>query len=99
MNDSNATVKVGKWTSLTTMTSGQRERRHRAGGRREQGYQGSGHRRGRDTTTKAYTVTVTRAAALVQNHPAPTDLMVTPGNQRLGPVLERALEQCGCLYG
>ena len=36
MNDSNATVKVGKGTSLTTMTSGQRERRHHAGGRREQ---------------------------------------------------------------
>ena len=83
VNDSNATVKVGKGTSLTAVTSGS------ASGAislqvganaitvKVTAQDG--------TTTKTYTVTVTREEAQVQaqNNPAPTGLTVTPGDGKL----------------
>ncbi|KKZ10051.1 MAG: hypothetical protein TQ37_09890, partial [Candidatus Synechococcus spongiarum 15L] len=83
VNDSNATVKVGKGTSLTAVTSGS------ASGAislqvganaitvKVTAQDGS--------TTKTYTVTVTREEAQVQaqNNPAPTGLTVTPGDGKL----------------
>jgi len=81
--DSNATVEVGKGSSLSSVTSGSAS----AAIALEVGANNviTVKVTAQDgTTTKTYTVTVMRAAAQVQNNaPAPTGLTVTPGDGKL----------------
>ena len=75
VNDSNATVKVGKGTSLTTVTSGTASTAIALDpGSNALNVEVTAQD---GTTTRTYTVTVTRGRAAL------TNLLVTPGNARL----------------
>ena len=79
--DSTATVEVGKGSTLSSVTSGTES----AAISLQVGANAITVKVTAEdgSTTKTYTVTVTREEAQAQNNPAPTGLTVTPGNAQL----------------